>query len=104
MLDNLPPALRWPKPSSFPVCTFVLLVVNVGLFYGLLYTHSSQMWGVGFYLTNAFFFWAERDIYKREKRNFDGWNREMIAMMEPNPPKNAWTDRLKSVQRKKRSS
>ena len=91
----------WPRPSAFPICTFVLLLVNIGLFYGLQESHSTHLWGAPIYIMNVFFLWAERNIYAREKRNFDGWHAEIALMMEGR--RNLWGERVESITKRRRT-
>ena len=51
---------------------------------------------------NIFFFWSERDTYKREKRNFDGWHEEMKYLLDPRDEKVRWVENLASISMKRR--
>lgn len=72
---------QWPKPSRFPLSSIVFLFLNAAAAYSLYSLHFNLFWLAPSLLLNIFFFWAERDIYKREKRNYDSWNKEMGYLM-----------------------
>lgn len=91
----------WPKPQAFPVCAFILLLVNLCLYYGVYTSNSSIYWLTPTIFFNIFFFWAEWKIYKRDRRNFDGWREEVDAFLQPSG-KNRWGERLQAVQRPRR--
>jgi len=100
VMSESTPLATWPRPSPFPICTFILLIVNIGIFYGLQEVQATHLWGAPIYAMNVFFFWAERNIYTREKRNFDGWHAEIAMMMERKS--NLWDDRVRSITRQKK--
>lgn len=75
-------------------------MINVALYHGLVHVGATLWWGVPCFAMNAFFFWAERDIYIREKRNYDSWNKE-ISELYKTPIKELWAQRLMSVERHK---
>jgi len=72
---------QWPRPSKTPWSSLAFLCVNALTLYILNHLHLSPLWLLPSVLLNIFFFWAERDIYKREKRNYDSWNKEMGYLM-----------------------
>lgn len=72
---------KWPKPLWIPWSSLVFIVLNASAIYALLTLQISVFWMIPSLVLNMFFFWAEQDIYKREKRNFDSWNKEMGYLM-----------------------
>lgn len=91
---------QWPKPSSVPWSSLAFTLLDVGIFFLLSEMRISIYWMIPIILLNIFFFVAERDIYKREKRNYDSWNKEMGYLMgvtdrEGNPLKQSFADTLK---------
>lgn len=72
---------QWPKPSRIPLSSIVFLLLNLGAAYTLDFLQLNVLWLTPSLLLNIFFFWAERDIYRREKRNYDSWNKEMGYLM-----------------------
>lgn len=72
---------QWPKPSCIPLSSIVFLFLNLGAVYFLELLNLNILWLTPFFLLNIFFFWAESDIYQREKRNYESWNKEMGYLM-----------------------
>lgn len=72
---------QWPKPSRTPWSSIIFLILNIAAVYALDILGVNTLWLLPAVLLNFFFFWAERDIYKREKRNYDSWNKEMGYLM-----------------------
>lgn len=91
---------QWPKPSSVPWSSLAFTLLDVGIFFLLSEIHVSIYWMIPIILLNVFFFIVERDIYRREKRNYDSWNKEMGYLMgvtdrEGNLLKQSFLDNLK---------
>ena len=96
------PLSSWPKPQPLPVCTIILLIVNITLAYWFVQAKISHVWAVPMYAMNIFFFLAERQIYVREKRNFDGWKEEVYVMNTHTIRKDKeWEIRMNSIKRPK---
>lgn len=72
---------QWPKPSRTPWSSLIFLLLNALATYALDLLGFNTLWMVPALLLNIFFFWAERDIYRREKRNYESWNKEMGYLM-----------------------
>lgn len=72
---------EWPKPRSFPWASTLFLIINAIVIYLFNKYDIHLGWMVPPILLNIFFFVAEKDIYRREKRNYDSWNKEMGYLM-----------------------
>jgi len=62
------------------------------------YWTGSAQWTWPVWLLNAFFFWAEYDDYRRERRNYDGWNYEIRQLMGEDLPK-SWRQRVNQLRK-----
>lgn len=92
---------RWPKPSPIPYCGIIFLLVNAMIAYAFDHYAVNVFWLSPFWLLNGFFFWAERDIYMREKRNYDDWYEEMRSIFE-DEDRFSWDKSLMAVQRRRK--
>ena len=91
----------WPKPSPIPWCSLVLLVVNaVGIYLAIRF-QVSYWWTAPSVVLNVFFFWAERDIYIRENRNFDDWCEEMKYLLGETKSL-PWNERISQIRRRRK--
>lgn len=101
--------ITWPKPSIFPWCSVIYALLNVAItvcIASLLGKHSMDwetalIWTSPSWAFNLFFLWAEYDDYKREKRNYDGWNEEMKYLFGDTAPK-SWHYRVNQLRRPKK--
>jgi hypothetical protein len=72
---------EWPKPSSTPTNTLVLLGLTLLVGWAAYAGVLSYGWLVPLGVLLILFAQGERAIYRREKRNYDGWRADMDAMM-----------------------
>ncbi|HTV84225.1 MAG TPA: hypothetical protein VME63_02400 [Dyella sp.] len=92
----------WPAPNPVPVGTLILAGVLLLGCIALTQAHISPvlLLAVGAPLL-AFGVHAERQDYRREKRNYDGWNADMAHLMAP-ASSDRWSSNLQSVRRQRR--
>ena len=98
------PRASWPKPSPVPFSSLWLLVLNIGATYAIDATGGNIWWFAPFWAVNVLFFWAERDNYLRERRNYLGWHEEMRALLD-NPHgrrKEKWSESLQAVRARRK--
>ena len=95
---------EWPRPNPIPRSSIVLLFINIAALYFILDHNVSFYWILPSFIINLFFFNAEKSIYFREKRNFDGWTDEMEASIKKPTSQEIWIKNINSVRRRRKSS
>lgn len=75
--------------------------MNAGIAYSFNVYGLNVFWLAPMWFLNGFFFWAERDIYVRERRNYDDWYEEMRSIFE-DEERFSWDKSLMAVQQKRR--
>lgn len=94
----------WPKPCATPKSSLVLLLINIVAIYYLLDFNLSVYWIIPSLILNVFFFHAEKDIYFRDKRNFDSWYVEVKYSLKKPSAEEIWVKNINSIQRKRKSN
>ncbi|RDS85842.1 hypothetical protein [Dyella psychrodurans] len=96
------PLTSWPAPNPVPSGTLILAGVLALGCAALIQAHIPALpvvlLGGPLLLFGCH---AERQDYRREKRNYDGWNADMARMVAPTSP-DRWSANLDAVRRRRR--
>lgn len=81
---------EWPKPSPTPINTLVLLGITILVAVGAYQGFIGYGWLIPLAVMLLIFAQGDRAIYRREKRNYDGWRTDIEEMLAHRSQDGRW--------------